>query len=229
MPFVISVPEGNAPATSRPNRISLILARDMGTTLDHYLAAGLLQHSTSPYSSPLVVISKKSGVVRISVNYKKLKEINSPSQLLIPHVGQALDSLGRGRVFSLFDLVTSFHQITAHNDTVPLTAFDTPPGFYEWPITPQGSRGSPGWFVKVTKEVTKDLAHVVAYLDDLIVFDSDRTVHVKTIRALFELQRKHNIKLSPSKACLGATNSIFWAIIFRPRVYTRMQTKLRLY
>ena len=34
--------------------------------------------------------------------------------------------------WSLFDLVSSFHQITAHKDTVPLTAFCTPTGLYEW-------------------------------------------------------------------------------------------------
>ena len=45
-----------------------------------------------------------------------------------------------------------------------------------------------------------------AYLDDVIVFDSDQTAHVKTTRALFERLRKHNLKFSTSKAHLGATD-----------------------
>ena len=65
----------------------------------------LIQHSTSPCSSPLVVIPKKSGGVRITVNYKKLNQISKLSQLPIPRVDHVLDSLGSGRVFSLFDLV----------------------------------------------------------------------------------------------------------------------------
>ena len=97
----------------------------MDATLKQYLAAGLIQHSTSPYSSPPVVISKKSGGVRITVNYKKLNQINKLGQLPILRVDQALDSLGSGRVFFLFDLVSSFHQIMTHKDTVPLTAFCT--------------------------------------------------------------------------------------------------------
>ena len=55
MPFVISVPKGSAPVTSRPHRINPILAKEVEATLDQYLAAGLIQHPTSPYSSPLVV------------------------------------------------------------------------------------------------------------------------------------------------------------------------------
>ena len=46
----------------------------------------------------------------------------------------------------------------------------------------QGSRASPGWFVKVIDEVVKDLKQMAAYLDDVIVFDSDPIAHVQTIR-----------------------------------------------
>ena len=53
-----------------------------------------------------MVIPKKSGGVRITVNYKKLNKISSLSQLPIPRVEQVLDSLGKGRMFSLFDLVS---------------------------------------------------------------------------------------------------------------------------
>ena len=72
MPFEISVTEGSAPVTSRPHRMNPILAQEVDATLNQYLAAGLTQHSTSPYSNPLVVIPKRSGGVRITVNYKKL-------------------------------------------------------------------------------------------------------------------------------------------------------------
>ena len=74
---------------------------------------------------------------------------------------------------------------------------------------PQGSSASPGWFVKVINEVIKDLERVAAYFDDVIVFDPDPASHVDNIRALFQRLRKHNLKLSPAKAKLGATNADF--------------------
>ena len=43
----------------------------------------------------------------------------------------------------------------------------------------------------------------------MTLFDSDPTAHVQTIRFLFERLRKHNLKLSPSKARLGATDANF--------------------
>ena len=157
------------------------MAEVIDATLNQYIAAGLVQHSTPPYSIPLVVVQKKSGGARITVNYKKLNQNSSLSQLPIPRVDRAMDSLGKGRVFSLFDLVPSFHQTTAHKDTVPLTRFCTSTGLYEWLVMPQGSSASPGWFVKVTNEVIKGLEQVVANLDDVIVFGSDPPAHVKTM------------------------------------------------
>ena len=68
IPFEISVPEGSAPATSRPHRINPILTKEADVTLIQDLAAGLIQKSTSPHSSQLVVILKKSGGVRITAS-----------------------------------------------------------------------------------------------------------------------------------------------------------------
>ena len=181
----------------------------MEATWEQYLVAGLIKHLIFPYSSPPVVIPKSSGGVRITVNYKTLNQISNLSQQLILRVDQVLGSLGKGRVFSLLYLVSSFHQITSHKDTVPLTALCTPTRLYEWLVMHQGSGALPGWFVKVINEVIKGLPQVAAYLEVVIALNSDPTAHVKTIRALFERLRKHNLKLSPSKARLSATDPNF--------------------
>ena len=61
--------------------------------LDQYMAAGLIQHSTSSYSSPMVAIPKKDASGSITINYKKLNAISSLGQLPIPRVDEVLDSL----------------------------------------------------------------------------------------------------------------------------------------
>ena len=157
----------------------------------------------------MVAIPKKDGGVLITINYKKLNAISSLGQLPIPRVDEVLDSLGKGRIFSLFDLVSSFHEITIDKETIPLTAFCTPNRLFEWLVMPQGSSASPGWFVKVINEVIKGLERVAAYLDDIIVFDPTPSDHTANIRALFERLRKHRLKLSPAKAKIGATTADF--------------------
>ena len=82
----------------------------------------------------------------------------------------------------------------------------------------QVSNASSGWFAKVINEVIKGLEHVAACPDDVIVLDSDQTAHVKTIRSLFEHLRKHNFKLSPSKAPVGAMDADFLSHSISPTV-----------
>ena len=125
-PFEITVPPNSSRVASRPYRISPLTDKKVNAVLDKFLAAGLIQHSTPPWTSPVVVIPKTSADIRITVNYKKLNKFSILGQLPIPRVEEVLDRLGTGRIFSLFDLVSSFHHITVHKDTIPLTAFCTP-------------------------------------------------------------------------------------------------------
>ena len=130
--FEIKVPPGTQPIQSRPCRLNPVLSKQVDAILDSYLAAGLIQHSASPWSSPLVCVPKKSGGIRITVNYQKLNKVTEIPQIAIPRVDEVLDTLGGGSFFSVFDLFSGFTQLTIHPDTIPLTAFCTPNGLYEW-------------------------------------------------------------------------------------------------
>ena len=131
-PFEIKVPPGTQPIQSRPYRLNPVLSKQADAILGSYLAAGLIQQSTSPWSSPLVCVPKKSGGIRITVNYQKLNKVTEIPQIAIPRVDEVLDTLGGRSVFSVFDLFSGFTQLTIHPDTIPLTAFCAPNGLYEW-------------------------------------------------------------------------------------------------
>ena len=142
-PFEIKVPPGTQPIQSRPYIINPVLSKQVDAILDSYLAAGLIQHSASPWSSPLGCVPKKSGGIRITVNYQKLIKVTEIPQIAIPRVDEVLDTLGGGSVFSVFDLFSGFTQLTIHPNTIPLSAFCTPNGLYEWLPMPQGAAGAP--------------------------------------------------------------------------------------
>ncbi|CAB1105621.1 unnamed protein product [Ectocarpus sp. CCAP 1310/34] len=148
-PFKLAAP-GSAPVTSRPYRVNPPVVKQVDAILDQYLAAGLIQHSTSPHSSPLVVIPKKSGGVRITVDRCKLNKLCALSQLPIPRVDDTLDKLLKGQIYSLFDMKSSFHQITVHRDTIPSTAFVTSSGLFEWLRCLKAVRLPLGGFAKLS-------------------------------------------------------------------------------
>ena len=204
-PFEIKVPPGTQPIQSRPYRLNPILSNQVDAILDSYLAAGLIQHPVSPWSSPLVCVPKKSGGIRITVNYQKLNKVTEIPQIAISRVDEVLDTLGGGSVFSVFDLFSGFTQLTIDPETIPLNAFCTPNKLYEWLRMPQGAAGALEWFVSVMRLVTSNLHNIRMYLDDAIGSnDSPTTHHVATLATFFARLRLHNLKLSPNKTRIGA-------------------------
>ena len=211
-PFEIKVPPRTQPIQSRPYRLNPILSNQVDAILDSYLAAGLIQHSTSPWSSPLVCVPKKSGGIRIIGNYQKLNKVTEIPQITTPRVDEVLDTLGGGSVFSVFDLFSGFTQLTIHPETIPLTAFCTPNGLYEWLRMPQGAAGAPAWFVSVMRLVTSNLDNIRMYLDDAIGSNDSPTTHVATLATFFARLRVHNLKLSPKKHESAQLVSNSWGI-----------------
>ena len=149
------------------------------------------------------------GGIRITVNYQQLNKVTEIPQIAIPRVDEVLDTRGGGSVFSMFDLFSGFTQLTIHSDTIPLTAFFTPNGLYEWLRMPPGAAGAPSLFVSIMRLVTAGLDNMLMCLDDAIGPDDCPHHHVVTLAAFFARLRLHKLKLSPDKSRIGAASVDF--------------------
>ena len=67
------------PVKQQPYRHSPVLAAKVQTEIDKLGLAGILRRSYSNWSSPLVVIAKADGRIRITCNYKSCLLYTSPS------------------------------------------------------------------------------------------------------------------------------------------------------
>ena len=142
-----AVQDCHSTVTSRPYRINIITAKKVNDVLDRFLAASLIYHSTSPYSRPTELIPNKCGGARITINYTQVNAIGSFGRLPTPSVDGVGDSLGKRRTFSLlFDIVSSFHQITADKHKNSGITFNTPDQPFQWLDMPPGCSAAPVWF-----------------------------------------------------------------------------------
>ena len=108
----------------------------------------------------------------------------------------------------MFDLFSGSTYLTIHPDTIPLTAFCTPNGLYEWPRMPPGAAGTPAWFVSVMRLVTAGLDNILMYLD-AIGPDDCPLHHVAPLATFFARLRLHKLKLSLDKFCISAARVDF--------------------
>eukprot|EP00752_Nemacystus_decipiens_P012916 g11431.t1 len=91
--YQISVPPDSPPVRTKPYRMNPIVGKQVDVILDKYLAAGLIQHSTSPHCSPIVVVPKKSSGIRLAINYQRLDKVAASAEMPMPTNIKQLRSL----------------------------------------------------------------------------------------------------------------------------------------
>ena len=74
-------------------------------------AAGLVEESTSPWSSNLVVIKRDDGVPRVTVDLRKLNAATSRESFPMPNVNESLDFLSQSQYISVLDMTQSYFHV----------------------------------------------------------------------------------------------------------------------
>lgn len=189
------------PFRERSRRVSPADLDDLRCHLQGLLAAGVIKESRSPYASPIVLARKKSGKLRMCVDYRTLNQRTIPDQYTVPRIDDALDSLAGSKWFSVLDLRSGYYQIPMAEEDKEKTAFICPLGFYQFERMPQGITGAPATFQRLMEKAVGDMhmLEVIVYLDDLIVFGRTLEEHEQRLFKVLDRLEETGLKLSIDK------------------------------
>ncbi|KAJ9534123.1 hypothetical protein QJQ45_002116 [Haematococcus lacustris] len=107
---------------------------EMKKQITAFLAQGIIEPSSSPYAAPVLFVKKKSGELRMCVDYRQLNKQTLRDQYPLPRIDDLFDKLAGCTVFSSLDLQAGYHQIRIPAEDVPKTAFRTPDGHYQYKL-----------------------------------------------------------------------------------------------
>ena len=77
--------------------------------LDELLAKGWIRPSSSPYGHPILFVRKKTGELRMCIDYRLLNKQTRLDRYPVPRIDSLLDSLQGLAVYSLLDLRSGYH------------------------------------------------------------------------------------------------------------------------
>ena len=80
----------------------------------------------SPYGAPILIVRKKTGELRMCIDYRSLNRQTRLDVFPIPHVADLFDRLGKATVFSSIYLSHAYHEVRIREGDEAKTAFLTP-------------------------------------------------------------------------------------------------------
>jgi hypothetical protein len=167
--------------------------------LQKMLAANVIRPSKSPWSSPVIMIRKKDGTVCFSVNYKAINAVTPQAQFPIPRIDDILDQLAGSIWFFCLDLKSGYWQVKVHENSIPITAFTTPNGHFEFFRLPFGLRNAPADFSRIMQQVLGDLPYVQIYIDDITVHSTTFDDHMRHLEEVMRRLKEANLKVNYDK------------------------------
>lgn len=197
----INLEHGCNAVNIRPYRYPLKQRDIVEQLIQEMLERGIIQSSSSPFASPVVLVGKKDGTWRLCVDYRELNKRTVKNKFPIPVLDELIDELAGAIVFSKLDLRAGYHQLRIYPNDVFKTVFKTHEGHYEFLVMPFGLTNAPSSFQSWMNSVFKPLLRrcVLVFFDDILVYSPTLTDHWKHLVEVFELMSQHSLYAKLSK------------------------------
>jgi hypothetical protein len=207
----IPIEPGARPPTRPIYPMSQPELAELKRQLDELIEKGYIEPSTSPYSAPILFVKKKTGELRMCIDYRGLNKITIKNKYPLPHISELLDRLDRVEYVSSIDLNSAYYQVRVAEQDISKTAFSCRYGHFQFRVMPFGLTSAPSTFQRLVNDVFRQHLDdfVVTYLDDILVFSKSAKEHAAHLRIVFALLRKHKLYAKASKCQLGCESLPF--------------------
>lgn len=114
------------PIKQRYYHVSPFVQKIMSTELDKMLTEGVVEASTSAWSSPVVLVKKKDGEQRFCIDFREVNKFTKKDAYPLPFVSAILDRLRNGKFLTSLDVKSAFWQVPLEESSREKTAFTVP-------------------------------------------------------------------------------------------------------
>nr|GEV67845.1 putative reverse transcriptase domain-containing protein [Tanacetum cinerariifolium] len=138
--------------------------------------------------------------VRIPLKNKALI-IEAPSKL--KELSEQLKELSEkgSSVYSKIDLRSGYHQLRIREEDIPITAFRTRYGHYEFQVMPFGLTNAPTVFMDLMNHVCKPYLDkfMIVFIDDILIYSKNKEEHGEHLKTILKLLKDEKLYAKFSK------------------------------
>ena len=182
--------------------------------IDVLLKRGVIERSTSEYSSPVVIV-KKGSKFRICIDYRELNKISIASRAAVPALSTLTSSFNNCKTFFSLDCREAFYQVKIKEQHRDCTAWTIPSiGHFRQVAMSLGLRGAPATMQSLLDRILEGMReNVVGYVDDIAGGTKDNTDMIRMLETLFQRLSDANIMLNPSKCQIFRKKLTFLGVV----------------
>ena len=191
------------PIKSKPYPLPHALRGEVTKEIQKMIELGVVEPSSSPYASPVVIVKKKDGSNRFCCDYRKLNQVTITDAEPIPDQEEIFAKLAGDNYFTKIDLTKGYWQVPLTDDAKELTAFVTSDGLYQFKTMPFGLVNAPASFSRIMRDLLRGVDNVDNFIDDILIHTATFEEHVVTLREVFERLKTANLTARPTKCNIG--------------------------
>ncbi|GJZ19224.1 putative reverse transcriptase domain-containing protein [Tanacetum coccineum] len=150
---------------------------------------------------PVLFVKKKDRFFRMCIDYHEWNKLTVKNRYPLPRNNDLFDQLQGLSVYSKIDLRSGYHHLRIKEEHIPITAFRTRYGHFEFQVMPFGLTNAPSVFMDLMNRVCKPYLDkfVIVLIDDILVYSKDEEEHGKHLNIILELLKKERLYAKFSK------------------------------
>ena len=198
--------------------------------LDEMQKCGIIEPSSSEWASPMVIVKKKDGTIRLCVDYRRVNSLSAADAYPLPRIDDIIDRIGPAKYITTIDLTKGYWQVPVIAADRHKTAFATPFRLFQFNVMPFGLQGALGTFQRMMDRLLqRKSSFTAAYLDDLVIFSTSWKEHIWHLRLVMERLRSAGLTARPKKCQFGMAKCLYLGHVVKSAMvqYTWKQQRLR--
>ena len=196
------------PFRIKPYRTSPRQTEILKREIKRMLELKIIEVGESDYVSPLILVEVTGKDPRPCIDYRKLNSLTRTQYFPLPNIEEKLEIVSAAKYITLIDLTKGYWQIPLTPRAQRYAAFATSFGSFRPLVMPFGLVNASYLFSKFMAELLAGCENFcVTYIDDVAIFSSDWTEHLKHIDIILKRLADAKLKIKPMK-CKFAQNTV---------------------